>query len=112
MQAASQMLSFPILAGKSYRKACWTGGKALQKHFRGIQLVRTFHDRKRKNTKDPNMVNGILPEWLVIDRIFDARPKTGDYFVKWCGLPYAEATWESTEDLKDDKVSPTVLAPN
>mgnify|MGYP002784923994 FL=1 len=28
-------------------------------------------------------------------------PKQLRYLIKWCGLPYAECTWEKAQDLQD-----------
>lgn len=71
--------------------------------------MRTYFDRKRRAEEDKSMVNGIMPEWVVIERVFDQSGE-GEYYVKWCGLPYTEATWEAAEDLtEEDQVN---LAPN
>jgi len=49
-----------------------------------------------------DLVNGIHPDWLVIDRVFASRSLDDDsveYCVKWMGMGYAEATWEAEEEL-------------
>lgn len=42
-------------------------------------------------------------EYLEIDRVLDSEERDGTihYFVKWQGLPYSEATWESSEEVND-----------
>lgn len=67
-------------------------------------MIRVRAMFNRKADEDPDMQHGILPEWLVADRVVDKCPTTGDYLVKWCGLPYTEATWEESQDLDGEKV--------
>lgn len=72
-----------------------------------MTLVRSFFKRE----KYPDEVNGILPEWLRVDRVIGLHKhsKGTQYLTKWCGLPYTEATWEDEADLAADEVTPPSL---
>ena len=72
-----------------------------------MTLVRSFFKRE----KYPDEVNGILPEWLRVDRVIGIHKhsKGTQYLTKWCGLPYTEATWEDEADLAADEVTPISL---
>ena len=74
----------------------------LRDNPRGMTKIRSMFNRKAD--EDPEMVHGILPEWTVVERVVDKCPATGMYFVKWCGLPYTEATWEEPGDLEGEQV--------
>ena len=89
-------------AGSSYRKTFWVDAKPLRDSVKGQQKIRAMFNKKPD--EDPDMVHGILPEWLEMERVVDRCPESGQYFVKWQGLPYTEATWEDPEDLQDEQV--------
>lgn len=71
---------------------------------KGMQKIRAMFNRKGE--EEPDMVTGVLPEWKVVERVVDKCPATGHYLIKWCGLPYTEATWEEPEDLEGEQVGP------
>ncbi len=54
------------------------------------------------------LVNGINPDWLVVDRVIAQHGKgaSTEYLVKWCQLPYSDVTWEAAKHLShaEDKV--------
>ena len=52
--------------------------------------------------EEQGVTGGIHHDWLEIDRII-AKDKAGRYLVKWRGLGYSEATWESSL-MPSDKV--------
>ena len=89
-------------AGSSYRKTFWVDGQPLRDSVKGQQKIRAMLNKKPD--EEPEMVHGILPEWLEVERVVDRCPRSKQYFVKWCGLPYTEATWEDPEDLQEDQV--------
>ena len=80
----------------------WVDGKPLRNSVKGQQKIRAMLNRKPD--EDPDMVHGILPEWLEVERVVNRCPETAQYLVKWCGLPYTDATWEDPEDLQDEQV--------
>lgn len=94
----------------SYRKTEWIRGEELWETK--AQLLRNF--MQRRNSSDENdsdeegLVNGINPDWMVVDRVIAQRGKGAnlEYLVKWCQLSYSEATWEAAKHLTlpEDKV--------
>ncbi|KAL4858846.1 Chromodomain-helicase-DNA-binding protein 6 [Chlorella vulgaris] len=72
------------------------------------QLLRNFQKKKAAGEIDPygDLVNGIHPDWLKVDRVIAQRSRLGrrSYLVKWRGLGYAESTWESEKDLAAEEV--------
>ena len=72
------------------------------------QLLRNFIQRRHDGPGEASeeLVDGILPENLLLERVFAQKPTVHGqlYLTKWRGLAYSEATWESEADLKDDMV--------
>jgi hypothetical protein len=108
----------PFSAGMSYRKAEWVPGKELWEAK--PQLLRNFLHRRttagtdedEEGERSARVVNGINPDWMLVDRVIAQRGRGADleYLVKWCSLPYSESTWEAAQHLShhaEDKVSPT-----
>lgn len=100
-------------AGRSYRKTQWVPGKDLWEHK--AQLLRNFLHRRNvigadedEDDRNAGIVNGVNPDWMVIDRVIaqDGKGADLDYLVKWCSLPYSECTWEPAKQLSfpEDKV--------
>ncbi|KAK9793449.1 hypothetical protein WJX73_007753 [Symbiochloris irregularis] len=91
------------MRAESYRQARWVpkdkveAGKA--------QLVRNFMQRRAVDGRDEELVEGIHPDWLLVERVIGQHTtvRGTDYLIKWCGLGYAEATWMSAEALTDDQ---------
>lgn len=52
------------------------------------------------------MENYFNPDFTIIDKILAAKKAKGKntYFVKWKGLPYDQATWETEDQLKSGEV--------
>jgi hypothetical protein len=61
-------------------------------------------DNKNNFPSDYIVVDRILAcEDVVIKKKDGTSQPTRMYLVKWCSLPYLEATWETAEDIKDDQ---------
>jgi chromodomain-helicase-DNA-binding protein 7 len=109
--------------GKSYIHVAWVspdvirqegqGGRAkLYKYWkRRNKLRRTLQsvneeaqDNKDNFPSDYLEVDRILAyEDVIIKKKDGTSQATRMYLVKWCALPYLEATWETAEDIKDDQ---------
>lgn len=100
----------------SYRKAEWVAGEELWEVK--AQLLRNFMQRRAvdgapsdedEDGGSRGLVNGINPDWLVVDRVVSQRGKgaSTEYLVKWCQLSYSEVTWEAAKHLSlaEDKVT-------
>lgn len=93
---------------RSYRETVSVQGSVLQKHC--PQLLRSFHKRmdhlgrKSGHTLDDTNSPDFDPVYTKIDRIIasEQRGSKKYYLVKWCGLPYTEATWVREENLSQD----------
>uniref|UniRef100_A0A3P8XUJ7 DNA helicase n=1 Tax=Esox lucius TaxID=8010 RepID=A0A3P8XUJ7_ESOLU len=85
----------------SYVHCKWIPMQILQKDERSQLKLRNFHSRTEDERLDVN--------YVIADRVLDVRYKSSNkkvrYLVKWCSLPYADATWELTQDVDKDKVS-------
>lgn len=55
-----------------------------------------------EEAEEMGVISGIDKDWLEIHRVI-AKDSAGRYLVKWKGLPYSEATWESSL-MPSDKV--------
>lgn len=93
-------------AEQSFRKAKWLPqARILQLK---PQLLRNFIQRRHDDGIDEfgDLVNGIHPDSLLVERVIAQKSTLHGqlYLTKWRGLAYTEATWETEEDLKDDKV--------
>ena len=93
-----------VSADKSYRAAAWVPSKPIRADPRRKILISQLYNSLEN--RDPEAVHGILPEWLRVDRVIGSQDYLGrqEYLVKFCGLPYVEATWETADSLKDDQV--------
>lgn len=88
--------------GCSYRKTEWLNKDILIAER--AQLLRNYIKRQRDSADcvdDSDLVDGIHPDYVDIDRIIAKRVQNGEvqYFVKWRGLGYGESTWESQDEL-------------
>lgn len=93
-------------AEQSFRKAKWLPqARVLQLK---PQLLRNFIQRRHDGSNDEfgDLVNGIHPDSLLVERVIAQKSTLHGqlYLTKWRGLAYSEATWETENDLKDDKV--------
>ena len=91
---------------QSFRKAKWLPqGKVLELK---PQLLRNFIQRRHDSSNDEFgvLVNGVHPDSMLVERVIAQKSTLqGQLFLtKWRSLAYSESTWESEEDLKDDKV--------
>ncbi|KAG0567323.1 hypothetical protein KC19_7G126300 [Ceratodon purpureus] len=93
---------------RSYRQVVFVQGSVLQKHC--PQLLRSFLKRmdhlgrRDGHTLEDTETPDFDPVYTRIDRIIAAEQRGSKkcYLVKWCGLPYTEATWEREENLRRD----------
>jgi hypothetical protein len=93
---------------RSYRQVVFVQGSVLQKHC--PQLLRSFLKRmdhlgrRDGHTLEHTESPDFDPVYTRIDRIIAAEQRGSKkcYLVKWCGLPYTEATWEREEYLRQD----------
>lgn len=93
---------------KSYRQVVSVQGSVLRKQC--PQLLRIFLKRMAHlgrndgHTLDDKDSPDFDPMYTRIDRIIAAEQRGCKkcYLVKWCGLPYAEVTWEKEENLQRD----------
>ncbi|KNC83417.1 hypothetical protein SARC_04334 [Sphaeroforma arctica JP610] len=92
--------------GLSYHNLRWVTQEDLIKNFKsGKQRVRNFLEKDSGSTfYEPGQA--FNPAYLHVDRVIQHhRPKglSGKiwYLVKWNGLDYEKATWESSTDLQD-----------
>ena len=100
---------FVTFKNKSHLHAKWVSGvEILAEGLQGRHKMQRF---LRKNPspvadKDEELFN---PDFLTVDRIIAARPQEGpgadgvtlEYLIKWCALPYSNATWELFDDFQD-----------
>lgn len=101
--------------GKGYRSVVNTKEALLRSKC--PQLLRNFVKKMDElqrvdgNPGDREDAPAFNPLYLHIDRIIDQEERKGGrryYLVKWCGLPYTEATWEIQEDLMSIEDQPAV----
>ncbi|KAL0051035.1 hypothetical protein WJX82_000961 [Trebouxia sp. C0006] len=73
--------------------------KYYQRSVYGMPQVAT--SGKLEDQEVGDMVNGIDPLWVLVDRVISQQEKKGNvqYLVKWKGLGYDESTWETPADL-------------
>ena len=102
---ASSMLSF-FAAERSFRKAKWLPQARVLQHK--PQLLRNFIQRRHDGSNDEfgDLVNGIHPDSLLVERVIAQKSTVHGqlYLTKWRSLAYSDATWETEEDLMEDKV--------
>ncbi|KAL0033469.1 hypothetical protein WJX77_010766 [Trebouxia sp. C0004] len=73
--------------------------KHYQRSVYGMPQVAT--SGKLEDQEVGDMVNGIDPLWVLVDRVISQQEKKGkvQYLVKWKGLGYDESTWETPADI-------------
>ncbi|KAH7617240.1 putative Chromodomain-helicase-DNA-binding protein 7 [Nannochloris sp. 'desiccata'] len=102
------------ITGWSFRRARWIPRSVLVAAGRA-QLVRNFEKKAVDGFIDPygDLVNGIHPSWLEVDRILAAKEtsRLGQrYLVKWRGLGHSEATWERASALEESQADKDAVA--
>jgi SNF2 family DNA or RNA helicase len=105
---------FVKITGWSFRRARWLPRSVLVAAGRA-QLVRNFEKKAVDGSIDPygDLVNGVHPSWLDIDRIMLATETSRQgqrYLVKWRGLGHSEATWERASALEDTEADKVAVA--
>jgi hypothetical protein len=93
---------------RSYRQVVFVRGSVLQSQC--PQLLRSFLKRmdllgrKDGHAFEDTQTPDFDPSYTRIDRIIAAEQRGSKkcYLVKWCGLPYTEATWEREDNLRND----------
>ena len=94
--------------GTSYRRTQWVDREDLMAVGKQA-MVRGYDRRLAQGKVDPynDMVDGIHPDWCVVERVLGERegPVDGEqqYLVKWCDLGYSESTWESADNLVSEE---------
>eukprot|EP01079_Euglenida_sp_SAG-EU17-18_P006074 gene6074-148_t len=87
-----------------YRRAQWVGWQ----EFEAVGQARrpaNFLDKMRRGDLDEAGNFGsdhYNPLYNQVDRIINYSEKHDAYFVKWCGLPYDQCTWEAKVDLSSE----------
>ena len=91
---------------QSFRKAKWLPQARILELK--PQLLRNFIQRRHDGGDDEfgELVNGIHPDSLLVERVIAQKSTLHGqlYLTKWRSLAYCESTWESEENLRDDKV--------
>ncbi|XP_068604555.1 chromodomain-helicase-DNA-binding protein 8 [Brachionichthys hirsutus] len=97
----------------SYLHCEWASLDQLKKDKRIHQKIKRFKTKhaqmRRIFQEDEEMFN---PDYVEVDRILDVSHSVDKdngepviyYLVKWCSLPYEDATWELKEDVDGGKV--------
>uniref|UniRef100_A0A8C8EWE4 DNA helicase n=1 Tax=Oncorhynchus tshawytscha TaxID=74940 RepID=A0A8C8EWE4_ONCTS len=96
----------------SYMHCEWATLEQLERDKRIHQKLKRFkikHAQMRLLLQEEEPFN---PDYVEVDRILDESNSVDKdngepvvyYLVKWCSLPYEDATWELREDVDEDKV--------
>ncbi|XP_064201992.1 chromodomain-helicase-DNA-binding protein 8 isoform X2 [Anguilla rostrata] len=97
----------------SYMHCEWASLEQLERDKRIHQKLKRFKTKKAQMRnifqEDEEPFN---PDYVEVDRILDESHSVDKdngepvvyYLVKWCSLPYEDATWELREDVDDGKV--------
>nr|XP_020460157.1 chromodomain-helicase-DNA-binding protein 8-like isoform X2 [Monopterus albus] len=97
----------------SYLHCEWASLEQLEKDKRIHQKIKRF---KTKHAQMRNIFQEdeepFNPDYVEVDRILDVSHSVDKdngepviyYLVKWCSLPYEDATWELKEDVDEGKV--------
>lgn len=98
---------FVKVAGWSYRRAVWVPRSVIVAGGRQ-QLVRNFEKKASEGAIDPygDLIDGVHPNWLEIDRVIASKETSRlglRHLVKWRGLGYSEATWETSSALEESE---------
>ncbi|BBM99082.1 protein Mpsnf1.8 [Marchantia polymorpha subsp. ruderalis] len=96
------------LLGKCYRSVVNVMEEQMLKHcpqlLRGFLKKLDLLKRADGHIGDHQSLPAFNPQYLMVDRIISVERtnRFKRYLVKWCGLPYSEATWERDDQLTDD----------
>uniref|UniRef100_H3CR68 Chromodomain-helicase-DNA-binding protein 8 n=1 Tax=Tetraodon nigroviridis TaxID=99883 RepID=H3CR68_TETNG len=97
----------------SYLHCEWASLEQLEKDKRIHQKIKRFKTKHAQMSRlfqeDEEPFN---PDYVEVDRILDVSHSVDKdngenviyYLVKWCSLPYEDATWELNEDVDEGKV--------
>uniref|UniRef100_A0A8C9RMR2 Chromodomain helicase DNA binding protein 8 n=1 Tax=Scleropages formosus TaxID=113540 RepID=A0A8C9RMR2_SCLFO len=96
-----------VCSPSSYMHCEWATLEQLEKDKRIHQKLKRFKTKQAQMRHEP-----FNPDYVEVDRILDESHSVDKdngeplvyYLVKWCSLPYEDATWELKEDVDDSKI--------